>query len=152
MNPNTRWARLRFFAGLLSLTLGFLLIIASTANTALARRPPTWQLVDWSQEACISIGNPGSDRTTYYGIYIDGHWSQSINAGLRHAPLGSTQWGSYLPIRPGSSDGEYSLAYVALQLAPDTPLGLYTINLWAGDGTTRQSVPVSLEVAEDCGY
>ena len=152
MNPNTRWARLRFFAGLLSLTLGFLLIIASTANTALARRPPTWQLVDWSQEACISIGNPGSDRTTYYGIYIDGRWNQSINAGLRNAPPGSTQWGSYLPIRPGSSNGEYSLAYVALQLAPDTPLGLYTIDLWAGDGMTRQSVPVTVEVAEDCGY
>jgi hypothetical protein len=144
------WPRLRVLAGLLSLTLGVFLVIASTTDTAIARRPPAWQLVDWAQNPCISIGSPY--RTTYYGIYIDGSWNQNINAGLRKAPVGSTQSGSYLPIRPGSSSGEYSLAYVALQIAADTPIGIYTISLWASDGATRQSVPVTLEVAEDCGY
>jgi hypothetical protein len=146
------WPRLRCFAGLLSLILGSVLVIASTTETAIARRPPAWQLVDWDQDACVSIGSPYSDRTTYYGIYIDVRWNHGINAGLRNALAGSTQWGSYLPVPPGSSDGEYSLAYVALQLAADTPVGLYNLNLWASDGTTRQSVPVTLEVAEDCGY
>jgi hypothetical protein len=152
MNTKTSWLRLRFFAGLLSLTLGSFLVLAASTDTAIARRPPAWQLVDWAQAPCVSIGNQGSDRTTYYGIYLDGRWSQSITAGLRKAPAGSTQWGLYLPIPPGSGDGEYTLAYVAIQLAPDTPIGLYTLSLWAGDGTARQSVPVTLEVAEDCGY
>jgi hypothetical protein len=144
------WPRLRFFAGLLSLTLGFLLVIVSTTDTAIARRPPAWQLVDWDQSACLSIDTP--NPTTYYGIYINGRWNSNINAGLRNPPAGSMQWGSYLPVPPGSSTGEYSLAYVALEIAPDTPVGFYTISLWASDGTTRQSVPVTLEVAKDCGY
>src|SRR5262245_41640001 len=152
MNTKMFWPRLRFFAGLLILTLGCFLGIASTTDNAIARRPPTWQLVDWSQQTCVNIGSPSSDRTTYYGIYINGRWNNSITGGIRNAPADSTQWGSYLPIPPGSSDGQYSLAYVALQLAPDTAIGLYTLKLWTSDGTTRQSVPVTLEVAEDCGY
>ena len=138
MNTNKCWPRLRFFAGLLNLTLGCLLVIASTTDSAIARRPPAWQPVDWGQALCVSVGTDGSEPTAHYGIYLDGRWNESINAGLRDSPAGSTQWGSYLPIGPGSSNGEYSLAYVALQLASDTPAGLYTITLWASDGTTRR--------------
>gem|GEM_PF-4850482 len=152
MNTPTRWPRLRVFTGLLGLIIGVLLVTLATIDTATAGKASRWQLVDWSQQTCVSIGSPYSDRTTYYGIYLNGRWNQNITAGLRNAPSGSTQWGLYLPVRPGSSNGEYSLAYVALQLAADTPLGFYTINLWAGDGATRQTVPVVLEVAEDCGY
>ena len=58
--------------------------------------------------------------------------------------------GLLLPIQPGSSDGIYSLAYVAVQVAPDTPVGTYIVSLWVNDGTRRQAVPVTLIVADSC--
>ena len=146
------WRRVRLFSGRLCLTLGFLLLLASISDTAMARKRPTWQPVDYAQENCVNMGSPYSDRTTYYGVYIKGRWTRSINAGVTSAPSGSTFWGSYLPIPPGSSEGEYSLAYVALQVAPGTPLGTYAVDLWADDGPTRQTVPVTLIVADRCGY
>jgi hypothetical protein len=153
MNGKMKLGRMRlpaFFGGLLSVTMGFLLLLPLISDKALAKRPPTWQLVDNAQKGCVNISSPYSDRTTYYAIWIEGSWTHSLNAGVRNAPDGSTSWGSYLPIRPGSSDGIYSLAYVAVQVAPDTPVDNYIVNLWVDDGTRRQAVPVTLVVADSC--
>jgi len=152
MNEKMKLRRMGFIVGLFSLAMGLVLVLPITSDTALARRPPGWQLLDYAQEGCVNIASPYSDRTTYYGIWINGTWTHSVNAGVRNAPAGSTSWGSYLPIAPGSSDGTYSLAYVAVQVAPGTPEGTYTLNLWADDSTRRQSVPVTLVVADTCGY
>ena len=153
MNEKMKPGRLRlpaFLGGMLSVTMGFLFLMPLTSDTALAKRPPTWQLVDNAQKGCVNISSPYSDRTTYYAIWIEGSWTHSLNAGVRNAPDGSTSWGSYLPIQPGSSDGIYSLAYVAVQVAPDTPLGTYIASLWVNEGTRRQAVPVTLVVADSC--
>jgi hypothetical protein len=143
--------RIRFFVGLLVLSAGFALLMPFGTQSATARRAPTWQLIDYAQTACVSITGRYADEPVYYGIYLQGRWNRSISAGVSDAPSGSTSWGSYLPLRPGSSDGKYSLAYVAVQVAPDTPIGLYTVSLWADDGRTRQAVPVTIEVVDRCG-
>ncbi len=55
--------------------------------------------------------------------------------------------------RRARGTGVYSLAYVAVQVAPDTPEGTYIVNLLVDDGTRRQAVPVTLIVADSCsGY
>jgi len=128
------------------------LVLPIASDTALARRPPGWQLLDYAQEGCVNIASPYSDRTTILWDLVNGTWTHSMNAGVRNAPAGNTSWGSYLPIAPGSSDGTYSLAYVAVQVAPGTPEGSYTLNLWADDSTRRQFVLVTLVVADTCGY
>src|SRR5438105_11804218 len=111
-------------AGALNLVIGFLFIAPLTSGTALAKRhttpsptpSPTWQLMDYDQKGCVNIANPYSDRTTYYGVWIKGRWTRSINAGISNGPMNSTSWSSYTPIPPGSSDGIYSLASVALKV------------------------------------
>jgi hypothetical protein len=143
--------RTRFFVGLLVLSAGFLLLMAFGTQSATAKKARAWQLIDYAQSACVSITGRYADQPVYYGIYLQGRWNRTVNAGVSGAPSGSTSWGSYLPLRPGSSDGKYSLAYVAVQVAPDTPIGLYTVSLWADDGTTRQAVPVTIEVVDTCG-
>jgi hypothetical protein len=144
--------RIPFFIGLLLvLSAGFVLLMPSSTQSATAKRPSAWQLIDYAQTDCVSISGRYSDEPVYFGIYLQGRWNRTVNAGVSGAPSGSTSWGSYLPLRPGSSDGKYSLAYVVVQVPPDTPTGLYPVTLWADDGRTRQGVPVTIEVVDRCG-
>jgi hypothetical protein len=107
-----------------------------------------WQLVDYGQSGCFSQ----NVHDTYYGIYISGRWSTSIDVGASGLPSGGSYDTSYAPIPPGSSTGEYSLAYVHVMLNPNPPLGTYTASLWASDGRTTHQVPVTLVVKTRCGY
>src|SRR5262249_30005523 len=140
------WHRMRPFAGLLSITVGSLLVLSLISDNAIARRP-TWRLVDYAQRGCVNISSPNSERTVYFSIWLNGNWNGEIHGGVRKAPAGSTARGSSFPIPPGSSDGTYSLAYVAVRVAPGTPQGRYTFELWVCDGESRQRVPVTLVVA-----
>jgi len=115
---------------------------AQTTSTA------TWQLVDNHQSACFSPRVTSS----YYGIWIKGRWRHSIDVGAQGLPTGGSYSTSYAPIAPGSSTGVYSLAYVRVQLVAATPVGTYTAALWASDGTSRQTVPITLVVKARCGY
>src|SRR5678815_1876773 len=63
--------RAPFLTPLATLTLRVLLLLASSTQTATATRRPAWQLVDYAQTGCVNITSPYSDRTTYYGIYLD---------------------------------------------------------------------------------
>jgi len=114
--------------------------------------PPTasnWQLVDYQQKLCFS----SVVTTGYFGIWISGTWTHAINIGIDGLPPGGTFWTSYAPIAPGTSTGIYSLAYVAVQLSSTTPVGTTTASLWASDGTTKESVPVTIAVQASCkGY
>lgn len=58
---------------------------------------------------------------------------------------------SYAPIPPGSSTGVSSLAYVHVTVAKRLKVGTYTAGLWASDGTTREVVPITLDVRARCG-
>jgi hypothetical protein len=98
-------------------------------------------------------GESTSSPTTYYGIWIKGTWKSPIDAGANPLPPHASYSTSYTPIPPGSSDGVDSLAYVVVQVSPDTPVGLYTLGVWASDGTMMQSVPVTLRVqTSKCRY
>jgi hypothetical protein len=108
--------------------------------------PSSWHLVDYSQKACIGIHS----TDTYYGIWINGTWTRTVNVGADHLPAGAGYDTSYAPIAPGSSTGIYSLAYVRVILNTRPPAGTYTASLWASDGSTRESVPITIVVQDSC--
>ena len=126
--------------------------VCAAALAALSAGPasaaPTWTLVDYHQTACFSPRVTSS----WYGIWISGRWRHSIDVGARRLPAGGGFSSSYAPIPPGSSTGEYSLAYVRVDIPATTPVGTYTAMLWASDGTRTQKVPVTLNVTTRCGY
>ncbi len=66
----------------------------------------------------------------------------NLSRSGRH--LSTTHYTSYAPIPPGSSDGIYSLAYVAVVLPAGAAVDTFTASLWASDGTTKESVPITL--------
>lgn len=141
---------IRRTAAVLLILAGLTLVSLPGSAPALAAQPAaaTWTLVDYQQRTCYVSARGG---TNYYGIWISGKWSHKINIGASALPAGAAQWNSYAPIPPGSSDGVYSLAYVAVQLPPGTPVGTVTSTLWANDGTTTETVPITLVVnASSC--
>ena len=122
------------------------LFLASMAGTA-AARTRTWRLVDYHQSRCFD-----STSERYFGVYVKGRWRQPLDVGISNLPSGGTFTTLYAPIPPGSSNGEYSSAYVGVSLPSDTPVGTYTANLWAGNSQATRSVPVTLVVETNCGY
>jgi hypothetical protein len=68
-------------------------------------------------------------------------------------PAGGSYYTFYAPIAPGSSDGVGSLAYVAVVIPVGEAVGTYTASIWASDGTTKESVPITLVVnATSCAH
>jgi hypothetical protein len=128
-----------------ALTAGLLGAVATGGEAA---PTATWQLMNDNQTACYSPRVTSS----YYGIWIKGSWTHAIRVGISRLPAGGSFTTSYAPIPPGSSTGVYSLAYVDATIPATTPVGTYTASLWANDGTTRESVPVTLVVKARCGY
>src|SRR2546423_1877916 len=104
------------------------------AAAAPSQSHPAWHLVDYDQRACFDSHVTDS----YFGVYIEGEWHHAIDVGARRLPAGGGYTTSYAPIRPGSSTGEYSLAYVRVNLAPTTPTGRYTAALWASSLRSSQ--------------
>ena len=143
----------RFGVGMALAVFLVALALASQPPSALAQpsrsaaAAATWTLIDNDQSICFVQGSP---YPNYYGIWIKGTWKRQIRVGVSSLPAGATWSTSYSPIPPGSSDGIGSLAYVAVTLAPNTPLGSYTASLWAKDGTVTQRVPVDLVVKTKC--
>ncbi len=123
---------------------------SAAALSPLRGRPgvSAWQLVDYQQRSCFSP----NVHDTYFGVWISGRWSTSINVGASGLPAGGSYDTSYAPIAPGSSTGVYSLAYVHVVLSATPPIGTYTASLWASDGRTTQQVPVTIDVQSRCGY
>jgi hypothetical protein len=107
---------------------------------------PTWTLRDIGQTTCVtsSSGHPG----TYFLAPVFGTWSTTITTGMRNLPPGSTSVGG-TPIPPGSNNGNTILGFVQISIAP-APVGVYTPEVWASDGTTTQAVPVTVKVQERC--
>ena len=138
----------KFRLARLVLTVLFALALFANVASAAPAQSPAWQLMDYNQSACFDT----NVTTSYYGIWINGAWTHTVRIGITSLPGGSTSWTSYAPIRPGSSDGIYSLAYVGIQIPSNTPVGTYTASLWASDGRSRQTVPVTLNVKSTCGY
>lgn len=111
-----------------------------------------WLLESYVQKTCDVQGNPPVEMVTYYAVWINGTWKHQITAQITHAPAGTQTWSFYNPIPPGSSNGIGSLADIAVQIPSNTPLGTYTLQLVASDGTLKQSVPVTLVVQTSCGH
>jgi hypothetical protein len=145
----TRRARTPIGTVLAAVVIGLLATAATAAPAAAGTAAGTrWRLEDYHQTACFSV----NVHDTYYGIYIQGHWSSAIDVGARGLPAGGSFDTSYAPIPPGSSTGEYTLAYVHVSLSVNPPIGQYQAWIWASDGQSRQRVPVTLDVKDRCGY
>lgn len=126
--------------------LGLVATPAHAASPAAA----TWQLIDNQQKTCY-VGSRGG--TNYYGIWISGTWKHQLNVGADALPAGGSYYTFYAPIAPGTSDGVGSLAYVAVVLPAGEGEGTYPASMWASDGTTKESVPITLVVnATSCGH
>ena len=128
--------------GLTALLLATLLGLSllGSGSAAAAGSAASWKLIDNHQRTCYVSSRGG---TSYYGIWISGTWRHRINVGAQGLPAGGSYYTSYAPIPPGSSDGVGSLAYVALVLPAGASVGTYTSSLWASDGRTRQTVPIT---------
>lgn len=122
--------------------------LVGIAPAAGAATPARWQLEDYHQRSCFDT----NVHDTYYGVYVQGTWRHAIAVGADDLPAGATFDTSYAPIPPGSSGGEYTLAYVHVTLPSGTALGRYSARLWASDGTTQSWVPVGMNVRSSCGY
>ena len=123
---------------LLATLLGLSLLGSGSAGAA--GSAASWKLIDNHQRTCYVSSRGG---TSYYGMWISGTWRHRINVGASALPAGGSYYTSYAPIPPGSSDGVGSLAYVALVLPAGASVGTYTSSLWASDGRTRQTVPIT---------
>jgi subtilisin family serine protease len=123
-------------------------LVGALAPVGEAQASAAWQLLDYHPNSCVTVRG-GSE---YYGIYISGSWAHQIDLGAADLPASATSWSSYAPIPPGSSDGVYSLAYVAVAFPANLPPGTVTVSVWADDGTDRQSVQWTLRVQTRCGY
>jgi hypothetical protein len=137
----------RILIGVLAVSAALAPTFSGTA-AATSARTARWTLEDYEQSGCFS--SHVTDH--YYGIYIDGKWRHSIYVGAAHLPPGATYDTSYAPIPPGSSTGEYTLAYVHVALRPTEQLGTYAADMWASNGRITQSVPITLVVQSSCGY
>jgi hypothetical protein len=127
---------------------GVLLALGSTGGAASAAG--SWTLVDNQQQACFY--RPYG-TTQYVSVWIQGRWSRLISVSVSGAPAGSTSWTYDSPIESGSSDGNGSLAYVAVKVPDSTPNGQYTARLNATDGSTTETIPVAMAVRDTCsGY
>ena len=145
MNSSTRRAKLALLIAVGGALFGGVSRPAASATGSASR---TWQLMDHHLSACFS-----SDRTDiFFPIWINGRWTHAVDVGAQGLPPGGSYTTIGAPIPPGSSDGGNSPAYVRIHLAPNTPLGAYTARLWATDGRSRQTVPVTLFVKVRCGY
>jgi hypothetical protein len=137
----------RILIGILAVS-GMLASAFGGTAAATSARTARWTLEDYQQSGCFS--SHVTDH--YYGIYIDGTWRRSIYVGAANLPPGGTYDTTYAPIPPGSSNGEYTLAYVHVVLRSTQPLGTYTADMWASNGRVTQSVPITLVVQSSCGY
>jgi hypothetical protein len=135
-------------AGVVAVGSAFVGALEAAAKTAPPPGKSSWQLEDYQQRGCFSP----NVHDHYFGIYIDGRWTTSIDVGASNLPAGGTYDTSYAPIPPGSSDGIYSLAYVHVSFASPPPVGLYTTSMWASDGRITRQVPITLDVRTRCGY
>jgi len=119
---------------------------ATTTTATTSSTTATWTLIDYLQGMCVTsdFGHPGA----YFLVQIHGSWSSAITFGIRDLPPGSTT-PAVAPIPPGSHSGSNVLRLVPAAIAP-APVGVYTAEIWATDGTVEQTVPVTIRVQTNC--
>lgn len=105
-----------------------------------------WMLEDYEQSACFSQ----NVHDAYYGVYLRGRWTSPVDAGAHQLPSGTLYDPQLRRIPPGSSRGEYSLAYVHVTMYQVPAVGRYTAVLWANDGHRTGRVPIVLDVRDSC--
>ena len=138
--------RFGFAAAMIASVAAFVPLEAGAA--AAAPPPSTWHLVGHHQHACFD----SNVHDAWFGVFIKGTWTHSIEIGMKVLPAGGTYSTSYAPIPAGTANGKYTLAYADAKLAKTTPIGTYKAVLWASDGSSRDQVRVELDVTNDCGY
>ncbi|WP_016909034.1 DUF5980 family protein [Streptomyces xiaopingdaonensis] len=142
----TRRRKTGLLFGLLS-TLTLTLIGTTPASAATA----TWNLEAENQRICMRTSHGWPN--TYAYAPVSGSWSTTIRTGVRNLPPGSSSMGG-MTLQPGENhrrpDGSLVLnATVHLSLAP-APVGDYTAEIWASDGTETQTDELLLSYRDKC--
>jgi hypothetical protein len=140
------------------------LLILGNLLPARTQAATTWQLVQLFPGSVCGSYRDGStpSPTVWILLTLSGTWTHPVNFGIRNPPPGTTVGRStfvngnpvpYQPIAPGSGDGTGgALGRVELTYHQGTtPPGTYSATLWANDGTTERTLPVTLVVkVEKC--
>ncbi|MEU1885035.1 DUF5980 family protein [Micromonospora rifamycinica] len=126
------------------------LSLALVGGTPVAASPApvsssTWTLEDLPQRICAIPDDP---RALYFFVVLDGTWTTTITAGYTGMPAGTEVY-SPQSTPPGSGDGHVVQILAAFRLH-SAPLGHYVPLLQVTDGTTTQSVPVTLDIKSSC--
>ena len=160
-----RWRAAAILAPAAMMAATFTGATAATASTS-----PTWQLLD------EFTGSPLCNLTTgssvIMQVVLSGTWSTPITVGASNLPAGGSYsfnglrldgyrlTGATNPIPPGSAPGNGVIifgprdtehAYVEVILPPGLALGsTVTITMFATDGTTTQTIPVTILTQNSC--
>ncbi|MGP3934260.1 DUF5980 family protein [Nonomuraea sp. KM88] len=129
----------------LGLTAGLAITLAGSPPASAA----TWDL--WGENQ-ICIQHPHS-HWTYFVAAIVGSWSSTVHVTLEDLPPGAVVTHADA-IPPGSNytrpNGSTTLnGWVTAEFEP-LPIGVYTAQLTASDGTQTLSDPVTITVKERC--
>ncbi len=127
-----------------ALTLSFLGASPASASSA------TWSLEAQGQVKCV----PGGYSFTWTEAPVSGSWSTDIKVGIRNLPGQGSQELGGSTIAPGTNepgpDGELKVnGYVFMSLG-SAPLGDYTAEIYATDGTHTETDTLTLAYRESC--
>jgi len=140
------------------------------ATPAMASTSPTWQLLD--EFTGTPLCNLTTGSSVAMQVVLSGTWSSPITVGASNLPAGGSYsfyglrldgyrlTGATNPIPPGSAPGNGVIifgprntehAYVEVILPPGLALGsTVTITMFATDGTTTQTIPVTILTQNSC--
>ena len=140
------------------------------ATPAMASTSPTWQLLD--EFTGTPLCNLTTGSSVAMQVVLSGTWSSPITVGASNLPAGGRYsfyglrldgyrlTGATNPIPPGSAPGNGVIifgprntehAYVEVILPPGLALGsTVTITMFATDGTTTQTIPVTILTQNSC--
>ncbi len=127
-----------------ALTLSFLGTSPASASSA------TWTLEAQGQEICV----PGAYGWTGVPAPVAGSWSSEIKVGIRDLPGENSRMLAGSTIAPGVNDpdADGNLArngFVFMSLLP-APLGEYTAEIYATDGTRTETDTLKIVYRERC--
>ncbi|MEP7292797.1 MAG: DUF5980 family protein [Chloroflexota bacterium] len=118
-----------------------------------------WELVQsFPGTKCMTYRDGGIPQPTLWLLIdLSGSWTSPVEFGIRDLPEGMLVSRStfvngnpapYQPIAPGSGDGALpALGRVELtSQIKSVPTATYTATLWANDGTTERTSPVTIVV------
>jgi hypothetical protein len=151
--------RERFVQWTVAILLAAVILFALTVFPVQVQGDAGWNLVQmFPGTKCMSYHDGGTPNpTAWLLIDLSGTWTHPVNFGIRNTPPGATVGlttfvngnpAPYQPIAPGSGDGSGGArgrVEVTVHAGTTAP-GTYNATLWANDGSTERTLPVTIVV------